>query len=82
MYSYSSAQKTDEGYEANIGGIGPDAGISAIRIGLNAPENEAELAPQEGPARAPNENVFGRWRVTNQRWVPLQRPNGRTAPKT
>ncbi|CKI25981.1 membrane protein [Mycolicibacterium smegmatis] len=65
VYSYSSAEKTDAGFEANIGGTGPDAGISAIRIGLEAPENSADLPVQEGPSRAPFENVFGGWRVTN-----------------
>lgn len=65
VYSYSSAEKTDAGSEANIGGTGPDAGISAIRIGLQAPANNADLPAQGAPSRAPYENVFGGWKVTN-----------------
>lgn len=66
VYSYSSGVLTEDGVQANIGGMGPYAGINAIRIGLQAPESEeVNLPPQRGPSRAPFENVFGGWRVTN-----------------
>lgn len=66
MYSYGSAVQTEDGFDPNVGGIGPDAGVSAVRIGLRAPANDdVVLPPQQGPSRAPFDNVFGGWRVTN-----------------
>ncbi len=66
VYSYGTAVVTDDGFEANVGGPGAYAGINAVRIGLQAPDTDgAMLPPRQGPARAPVENVFGGWRVTN-----------------
>jgi hypothetical protein len=67
LYSYRvGRQGQGGGFEPNIGaGFRPDAGISALRIGLQAPENEESALPaQEGTSRAPFENIFGGWRVT------------------
>ena len=65
VYSYDTGTVTHEGVRPNVGGTVEYAGVSAIRIGLLAPESDPVSVPQEGPARAPSDNVFDDWRVTN-----------------
>ncbi|MCV7281206.1 hypothetical protein H7J88_16315 [Mycolicibacterium flavescens] len=67
LYSYGVGHLGEEGgVRPNTGaGFGPDAGISAFRIGLRAPDGEpGDLPPQQGPARAPALDVFDGWQVT------------------
>ncbi|MDO3402846.1 hypothetical protein QWI29_22635 [Mycolicibacterium neoaurum] len=64
-YLYGSATVDDGDYQANVSGTGPGAGVRPFRLVLKSPENEQDLPPQHGPARAPSANVFGGWRITN-----------------
>lgn len=64
-YLYGSATVDAEDYQANVSGTGPTAGVRPFRLELNSPENEQDLPPQQGPARAPSTNVFEGWRITN-----------------
>jgi hypothetical protein len=66
VYTYDSGGLVGGKFKANIGGMGPYGGISTFRIELQAPQDGEEALPaQRGPSRAPFENVFGGWRVTN-----------------
>ncbi|TQK31516.1 hypothetical protein FBY28_4553 [Arthrobacter sp. SLBN-53] len=65
VFSYGSASETDFGLQPNIGGPGPNGGISAFRVQLTAPENATDLSAQRGPSRSPFKNVFAGWRVSN-----------------
>jgi hypothetical protein len=76
VYSYGTGVLTAGGIQQNIGGMGPYAGINAIRIGLQAPDGEQlNLPPQRGLSRTPFENVFDGWRVTNHQGGVLLQAN-------
>ncbi|MDT5358678.1 MAG: hypothetical protein QOC69_440 [Mycobacterium sp.] len=66
-YLYGSAAKQQFDYAANVGSdFNLNSGIYPLRIGLRAPEDaNTELPAQEGPSRAPSDNVFGGWKVTS-----------------
>jgi hypothetical protein len=66
-YLYGSAAKQQFDYAVNVGSdFNLNSGIYPVRIGLRAPEDpNTELPAQEGPSRAPSDNVFGGWKVTS-----------------
>lgn len=53
-------------FKANIG-QNPNSGVKAFRVQLKTPgpEHNEALPPQVGPSRAPFNDVFGGWRITN-----------------
>jgi len=65
VYSYGTAEYTDYGFQANVGGTGPNSGISAFRVEMRAPASAVNLPPQQGDSRAPFVNVFDGWQVSN-----------------
>ena len=80
QFLFGAAIKRENGrYTAIVGNRavrGP--GVYGMRIGLRAPEDSrSELPPQQGPSRAPFDNVFDGWRVvshqggflTSSRWA-------------
>jgi hypothetical protein len=83
-FLYGAAIERPNGkYNAIVGeGFTSGPGIYPLRIGLRAPEDpQSELPPQQGPSRAPFDNVFGGWRITsnqggylsNSRWPEYDR---------
>ncbi|MDT5198826.1 MAG: hypothetical protein QOH34_348 [Mycobacterium sp.] len=77
-YLYGSARKSpnSQGYTANVGIYDePNSGIFPMRIGLRAPADGAsKTPPQEGPSKAPYDNVFGGWKITNFMFDYLSQP--------
>jgi hypothetical protein len=65
-YLYGSAARQQSDYAANVGSdFELNSGIYPLRIGLRAPESpDSELLAQQGPSRAPFDDVFGGWKVT------------------
>ncbi len=67
MYTYNAASPHgDDEYEAQAVPPGaPEAGIIAFKVTLSAPsESSGPDGPQQGPSRAPSDNVFGGYKVT------------------
>jgi hypothetical protein len=67
MYTYNAASPHgDDEYEAQAVPPGaPEAGIIAFKVTLSAPsETSGPDGPQQGPSRAPSDNVFGGFKVT------------------
>ena len=67
-YLYGSARKSpnSQGYTANVGiSYDLNSGIFPMRIGLRAPSESESRSAQEGPSKAPYDNVFGGWKITN-----------------
>jgi hypothetical protein len=68
-YMYGTAQPVpnSEEYTANLGAeYDLNSGIYPMRIGLRAPSDSGSQSPtQQGPAKAPYNNVFGGWKVTS-----------------
>ena len=69
MYTYGAAAPSKHGkdeYDAQTAQPGtPDAGIAAFKVTLGAPsESSSSGEPQQGPARAPFDDVFAGYKVT------------------
>jgi hypothetical protein len=67
MYTYNAASPHgDDKYEAQAVPPGaPEAGIIAFKVTLSAPsESSGPGEPQQGPARAPSDDVFGGYKVS------------------
>ncbi len=67
-FTYGAAIERPNGrYNAIVGeGFVPGPGIYPMRIGLRAPDDaQATLPAQQGPSRAPYDDVFGGWKVTS-----------------
>lgn len=65
MYVYGSATGRDYEYAPNSIPRGtPDAGVTPFRVMLSAPAEPPDTGVQEGPARAPSDDVFAGYRVT------------------
>lgn len=71
----SAIEEPDGSYSAIVGdAFVPSPGIYPMRIGLRAPEDtQSKLPPQEGPARAPFDDVFAGWKITSQQGGYLSR---------
>jgi hypothetical protein len=69
-YNYAAAEQQANGaYASLVAGIpAPDIGIYAIRVMLTTPDDESAstLPPQDGPAAAPIDDVFGGWQVVGR----------------
>ena len=69
-YNYGAAEQQANGAYSSLvaGGPADSSGISAIRVMLVAPADESAsaLPPQNGPAVAPGNDVFGDWQVTGR----------------
>jgi hypothetical protein len=66
-YMYGTAREVpnQDGYAANVGMTDNlDSGIFPMRIGLRAPSESESRSAQEGPSKAPYDNVFGGWKIT------------------
>jgi hypothetical protein len=67
-YTYGAAiERPNGGYNALVGeGFAPGPGVYPMRIGLRGPDDaQSNLPPQQGPSRAPFDDVFGGWKVTS-----------------
>lgn len=67
-YTFGAAIEQAPGeYDALVGdGFAAAPGIYPTRVGLRAPSTaEAKLSPQQGPSRAPSNDVFGDWKITS-----------------
>lgn len=64
MYTYDSGIMQGPEIDRNTE-PGPYGVITALRVGLEAPRDGNTPDSQAGPSRAPSENVFGEWHVTN-----------------
>lgn len=70
LYNYGVAEDQGNGSYVSVvaENAAPDRGMYAVRVTLarKADEPASELPPQEGPAPAPDTNVFGNWQVTGR----------------
>jgi hypothetical protein len=67
-YLYGAAiERPNSQYNALVGnGFAPGPGIYPIRIGLRAPNDSSDHEiSQQGPSRAPYDDVFGGWTITS-----------------
>lgn len=67
-FTYGAAIERPNGrYNAIVGqGFVPGPGIYPMRIGLRTPDiGQASLPAQQGPSRAPFDDVFGGWKITS-----------------
>ena len=67
-YMYGSAMELSDrgGYSANVGTYADPSGIFPMRIGLRAPASgQAKSTAQQGTSKAPFDDVFGGWKITN-----------------
>lgn len=66
VYTGDSGGLVGDGLQPHRGGLGPAAAVSTFRVMLHTPEGDQPSLPaQHGPSRAPFDNVFDGWRVTN-----------------
>jgi hypothetical protein len=64
LYGVAGQQPDGTFYSLARGQVSEPKGISAEQVELRAPADAGDLAPQEGPAAAPSDDVFGGWRIT------------------
>jgi hypothetical protein len=77
-YLYGTAREIPnrDGYAANVGtSYDLNSGIFPMRVGLRAPsDSESKSSAQEGPSKAPYDNVFGGWKITSFLFDYLSQP--------
>ena len=76
-YLYGTAREIPnrDGYAANVGiSYDLNSGIFPMRVGLREPSESESRSPQEGPSKAPYDNVFGGWKITNFLFDYLSQP--------
>lgn len=64
-FRYAIGIEQDDGMFRSAGrnGVAEGRGITAVQVGLIAPDNPSDLPPQAGPLPAPADDVFGGWQV-------------------